>query len=112
MHELLGKVVPLVIDDALHILEVNVALNNNQQIAGLASISDNDLVSILAISPQEHRLMLIIALIGDKFLIVAGLVKILDAVAELIAHVSIALAQVKHLHRSDAEAGFGQGGRQ
>ena len=56
--------------------------------------------------------MLIIPLIGDKFLIVAGLVKILDAVAELIAHVSIALAQVEHLHRCDAEAGFGQGGRQ
>ena len=110
MHQLLGKVVPLVIDDALHILEVDVALNNNQHIVGVASIGKNNFADILAITPNKYSLLIVMLLLGHQFLIVAGLVKMLDAVTELIAHVTTAFAQIKHLYRCDADAGLGQSG--
>ena len=71
MFKLLGEVISLVVYDSLHILEVDVTLDDNEHIVQVARISENDFADILAITPSKHRLLIVMLLFGHKFLIVA-----------------------------------------
>ena len=103
---LLYKVVTFVIYDPLQILNVDVARYQDYHIIHVAWIGKDDFADILTVTTDESRPRLMTALIGHYFLIGAVPIKILDAIAELIANISTASTQVKHLHRINAYAGF------
>lgn len=108
---LLDEVAALVVDNPLQVLKVDVPVDKDHHIVHLARIGQDDLADILAVAVHKCSPGLITGLIGHNFLIVAVLVKILDALAELIANVPAAAAQVQHLYRRDADAGLRQGWR-
>lgn len=112
IQSLIDQVVALVVDDALQILKVDAAKNQDHDIVGPAGIGQNDLGGILAVTAHESSLGVNAALIGHNHLIGAILIEILYALTVFLAHTGTALAQVEHLHRCDAEAGIGQRRRQ
>ena len=103
---LLDEIVTLVIYDPFQILNVDVACYQDYHIVHIAWIGKDNFADILTVTTDESCTCLMTALIGHDFLIGAVPVKILDAIAELIAYISTASAQVKHLHRINADAGF------
>ena len=74
---LLDNVVTLCFDDAFQIIQVDMALDNDQRIGNVARIGEDNLIGKLTVTVYERRQMFPTALVSHDFLIVVDLVKIL-----------------------------------